>query len=178
MGAGGVTANKIAVGDQKRTLGRHPSGLRCARPEQQWLASQDSPWHVLSTDVLRASTQVANTNQSGFPGQWNLGLYGLLGNDTSNTFKDWNAVFIMYCDGSSFTSYREAPLNGLHYRGRKILDGVISELLLTHRMDAASEVILSGTSAGGMATYVHANLFRSVLPVSATMAAVPDAGYW
>jgi hypothetical protein len=104
-------------------------------------------------------------------------LYGLLGNDTANTFNDWNAVFIMYCDGSSLTSYREAPLGGLHYRGRPILDGVVNELLHTHGMKSATDVILSGTSAGGMATYTHAELFRALLP-SAKMVAIPDAGFW
>ena len=84
----------------------------------------------------------------------------------------------MYCDGSSFSSYRQDTYDGLHYKGRKILDGVLTELLTTHNMNAATDVILSGTSAGGMATYMHAELFYKALPSSTKMVAVPDAGFW
>ena len=44
-------------------------------------------------------------------------------------------------------------------------------------MKDAQEVILSGTSAGGLATYIHADYVASVLPQSAKFHALADAGY-
>ena len=44
-------------------------------------------------------------------------------------------------------------------------------------MKDAHEVILSGTSAGGIATYIHADYVASVLPQSAKFHAMADAGY-
>lgn len=125
---------------------------------------------------------VANTDQKNYPNQWNIGLYGLLGNDTKNVYENWTSVFVMYCDGSSFTSFRQnaVDVNGqlLWHRGRAILDAAIDDLLTVHGMDTATDVILSGTSAGGMATYVHAELFRERVSTAAKLAAVPDAGFW
>lgn len=39
-------------------------------------------------------------------------------------------------------------------------------------------MIISGTSAGGLATYIHSNKIRDVIPASAALRAVPDAGYF
>ena len=45
-------------------------------------------------------------------------------------------------------------------------------------MKHATAVIMSGTSAGGMTTYMHAARFRAALPASTKFVAVPDAGFF
>jgi hypothetical protein len=83
---------------------------------------------------------------------WNVGIYGLLGNDTANHFNDWTGVFVRYCDGSSYSSYRAEPVpyNGqqLFFRGHNILTAIVDELLTVWGLAQATDVILSGTSAG------------------------------
>ena len=44
-------------------------------------------------------------------------------------------------------------------------------------MKYAQEVILTGCSAGGLATYIHADYVATVLPKSAKFRAMADAGY-
>ena len=44
-------------------------------------------------------------------------------------------------------------------------------------MGKADEVILTGCSAGGLATYLHADYVASVIPQSAKFRAMADAGY-
>lgn len=113
-------------------------------------------------------------------------FYGLMdGNSTSvNPFGDWNFLWVPYCDGSSETSNREGPVpyNGtnLYFRGAAIVDAVFFEMERLHGLlTSATEVIVSGTSAGGMATFLSAGYIKSLLKnPSARVVAVPDAGFW
>ena len=47
---------------------------------------------------------------------------------------------------------------------------------MTKGLNKADEVILTGCSAGGLATYLHADYVASVIPKSAKYHAIPDAG--
>ena len=45
-------------------------------------------------------------------------------------FHNWNAVYVVYCDGGSFTGWARAPVRvnrtlSLHFHGAKIFDAVI-----------------------------------------------------
>lgn len=152
-----------------------------------WCSTESSCLSRSNTTLGSSSfwPPVANTDKEHFPGQWDIGLTGLLGNDTNNAFSNWTSVFVMYCDGSSFTSFREEPKEILSYgestklwfRGRATLEAVIEDLL-GRGMRQAPHVILSGTSAGGMAAFTHTELFRSKLSQDTHLVAVPDAGFW
>ena len=73
-----------------------------------------------------------------------------------------------YCDGGSFSGFRSGPVPApaprgsgkptvaLHFRGLRNFDATI-EWALTHGLDRASEVVLTGISAGGVAAMVHAD---------------------
>lgn len=114
------------------------------------------------------------------------GFYGLMSqNDTSiNPFGDWNFIWLAYCDGSSQLSDNSQPIlfNGtqLHMRGRALLDAHLAELEAEHGfLSTATEVIVSGTSAGGHSTYLHSSFIKSQLRApGARLVAVPDAGFW
>ena len=127
---------------------------------------------------------------------WNIGDFGLLDQDTSKNaeFADWTAVWMRYCDGSSFTSDREEPLlvdpskfncsghpcggdpKPIWFRGKAIFEALFEDLMTVQSMEMATDVILSGTSAGGVGTYIHADHVRTMLPPTTKFAAVPDAG--
>ena len=112
-------------------------------------------------------------------------VYGLMDNNASNPFgPDYNFVWIGYCDGSSETSDVSGPVAGpnnstLWFRGRAILDANLAELEASYGfLSTATEVIVSGTSAGGIATYLHASFIKSLVQKTARVVAVPDAGFF
>ena len=90
---------------------------------------------------------------------------GLMANDTVHNpvSSDWNKVLISYCDGGSFgganMNVTPAVSGGkpvdLHYRGFYNLNAVIDDLLANRGLASATDLILSGDSAGGLAVYWH-----------------------
>ena len=63
----------------------------------------------------------------------------------------------------------------LHFKGFLILQAILDSVM-TKGLNKADEVILTGCSAGGLATYLHADYVASVIPQSAKYHAIPDAG--
>lgn len=106
------------------------------------------------------------------------------GQDVGNPFGDWNFVWLAYCDGSSQTSDRADPWRvgnvTLHLRGRALLDGHLRELETRYEfLSKATDVIVSGTSAGGMSAYLHSSFVKTKLRAPGSrLVAVPDAGFW
>ena len=109
--------------------------------------------------------------------------WGLLSNATDNPFGDYHAIFVVYCDGSSFASSVDAPLptaaGAVLLRGLDNLLAVLAELEAAGGLlSNATHVVLTGTSAGGMAVYLHADRVRALLPAGVDFLGVPDAGYF
>ncbi|KAK2972784.1 hypothetical protein RJ640_026483 [Escallonia rubra] len=94
-------------------------------------------------------------------------------------FYNWNRIVVRYCDGSSFTGDVEEvdPAMKLYFRGARIFRAVMEELL-AQGMQNASNALLSGCSAGGLATILHCDNFRDLLPNSSRVKCVSDAGYF
>lgn len=96
---------------------------------------------------------------------------GLMMNDPAKNplSHDWNKVLIPYCDGGSFggnnesavaalapgSVHRAAGPVSLYFRGFRNLNAVIDDLVESHGLGQATAVLLSGDSAGGLATYWH-----------------------
>lgn len=98
---------------------------------------------------------------------------------------DWynaNAVFVGYCDGGSFSGHVDAPVdlgNGtqLYLRGRLVLDAILADL--QPRMGGATDVVVKGCSAGGLATFIHAerlDAFARAISGVERVAVLPGAG--
>ena len=116
----------------------------------------------------------------------------MVNNETMNPLAhDWNAVLLIYCDGASFLGARTEPARwnssvDLHFRGWHNLNAIMSDLERHHGFGAASDVIIGGDSAGGLATYLHIdymaerihgmNAARGVK--HASILGMPDSGYW
>ena len=83
-------------------------------------------------------------------------------------FCTWNRVVLVYCDGASFAGDAAAPdvVNGtaLYYRGYRNLRAVLADLAARHGLRKATQVLLTGASAGGLATVLHADQVRALLP--------------
>ncbi|XP_019165709.1 PREDICTED: pectin acetylesterase 8-like [Ipomoea nil] len=99
--------------------------------------------------------------------------------ETNSDFFNWNKVAITYCDGSSFTGDSQTTYNGtnLYFRGARIFDAVMQELL-QKGMGMAQNALLFGSSAGGIATTLHCDGFRNLLPHASRVKCLSDAGYF
>ncbi|CAH9064104.1 unnamed protein product [Cuscuta epithymum] len=95
-------------------------------------------------------------------------------------FYDWNRVFVRYCDASSWTSNSQAlTANGtkLYFKGKRIFRAVMKELL--HKgMKSAKSALLAGSSAGGVATTIYCDRFRSYFPSTSTVKCFSDGAYF
>lgn len=100
-----------------------------------------------------------------------------------------------YCDGFSFTGGTEEPYNytfstnenptragrtiTIHRRGHAILGAVIDDLI-DIGLSEASELVVGGCSAGGLAAYQHCDRIADEMAKhgSARVSCLPDAGYF
>ncbi|KAB2070471.1 hypothetical protein ES319_A08G157800v1 [Gossypium barbadense] len=94
-------------------------------------------------------------------------------------FYNWNRIKVRYCDGSSFTGDVAAvnPVANLHFRGARVWLAVMEDLL-SKGMRNAENAILSGCSAGGLASILHCDSFRALLPMGTKVKCISDAGYF
>lgn len=107
---------------------------------------------------------------------------GILSRDPSQNpdFYNWNKVKIRYCDGASFAGHRESEFNNgtkLFFRGQLIWRAIMDELF-SMGLSKAKEALLSGCSAGGLATLIHCDDFREILPKEANVKCLSDAGFF
>ncbi|KAL3356853.1 hypothetical protein AABB24_017492 [Solanum stoloniferum] len=106
-------------------------------------------------------------------------FFGILSSDPSQNpdFFDWNKVKIRYCDGGSFSGHPDSEFkNGTEFffRGQVIWEAVMDELL-SIGLSNAKKALLSGCSAGGLATLIHCDDFREILPKDANVKCLVDA---
>ncbi|XP_015089241.1 pectin acetylesterase 5-like [Solanum pennellii] len=109
-------------------------------------------------------------------------FFGILSSDPSQNpdFFDWNKVKIRYCDGGSFSGHPDSEFkNGteFYFRGQVIWEAVTDELL-SIGLSYAKKALLSGCSAGGLATLIHCDDFREILPKDANVKCLVDAGFF
>eukprot|EP01005_Ploeotia_sp_CARIB1_P000406 NODE_149_length_1336_cov_170.449132_g145_i0.p1 GENE.NODE_149_length_1336_cov_170.449132_g145_i0~~NODE_149_length_1336_cov_170.449132_g145_i0.p1 ORF type:complete len:386 (-),score=108.98 NODE_149_length_1336_cov_170.449132_g145_i0:118-1275(-) len=95
---------------------------------------------------------------------------------------NWNKIFIPYCDGGSFSgnnnTVTEYKGKKLYFRGHVNLNAVISWLVGNSPIESATDVVISGCSAGGLATYLHTDRWREILPSTTKVAGLPDSGFF
>jgi hypothetical protein len=151
------------------------------RSQMPWGSSSTWPRRVNASDLL-VSDGPQSTNCSVNP-----------------TFCDFNYIFVRYCDGNSFSGFRTEPLrysykssNGtlmeanLFFRGKHILNSVLEDVFLSgphsRFLAAATEFVVQGCSAGGLATYLHADDVRDWLlpraPFLEKFGSIPWSGFF
>ncbi|GER54743.1 pectinacetylesterase family protein, partial [Striga asiatica] len=94
-------------------------------------------------------------------------------------FYNWNRVYIVYCDGSSFLGDVEEvdPQTNVTYRGSRVFDAVIEDLF-AKGLNNAENVILSGSSAGALATILNCDTFSARLPNAKRVKCLSDSGFF
>jgi hypothetical protein len=90
--------------------------------------------------------------------------------------RNWNYIFIRYCDGWSFAGNVDKPQIAqktnktthkvtnvtVNIRGRAVLDAVIADLLEVRGMKAATNLVVGGCSVG--VSRIFNQRFRSIYP--------------
>ncbi|KAL3356214.1 hypothetical protein AABB24_017081 [Solanum stoloniferum] len=102
---------------------------------------------------------------------------GILSNKAEENpdFFNWNRVKVRYCDGASFTGDSENKDALLQFRGQRIWEAAMAELM-SKGMRNAQQALLSGCSAGGLASILHCDEFRTLFPSSTKVKCLSDAG--
>ncbi|CAH1434823.1 unnamed protein product [Lactuca virosa] len=106
-----------------------------------------------------------------------LAFTGILSNraEENPDFFNWNRVKVRYCDGASFTGDSEDRAHGLQFRGQKIWLAAMEELM-SKGMRYANQALLSGCSAGGLASILHCDEFRGLFRRRTKVKCFADAG--
>ena len=112
-----------------------------------------------------------------------LVLPGLLSNSAVENpdFYNFNQVVIPYCSSDLWSGNRAkgAGTGGFAFRGRTIFRAVIQDLKLRSsgaNLATAQQILLSGTSAGGVGVMVHLDWLAQQLP-QAKLRGINDAGW-
>lgn len=90
-------------------------------------------------------------------------------------FFNWNRVKLRYCDGASFTGDGEHKAAQLQFRGERIWLAAMEDLM-SKGMRFANQALLSGCSAGGLASILHCDEFRGLFPRTTKVKCLSDAG--
>ena len=96
---------------------------------------------------------------------------------------DWNHVLLMYCSGDIFaggtTSNATFASAGypFYFAGAAITAAAIADLVATQGMANATDVIVSGVSAGGIGSIINVDSFAAALP-NARVVGYPQAGWF
>ncbi|CAH9142700.1 unnamed protein product [Cuscuta epithymum] len=90
-------------------------------------------------------------------------------------FFNWNRVIVRYCDGGSFAGDADKldPVTKLYYRGGRIFNVVVKELM-AKGMSGAQNVLLAGGSSGGLGVMIHCDRFRGQFSKSVRVKCLAD----
>ena len=95
---------------------------------------------------------------------------------------NWNKVFLIYCDGGSFsgnnltkTIYNDTEI---FFRGFLNLQSYHRDLTEKYNFLSATDVVISGASAGGLATFIHLDWWKSQTGINTKVIGLPDSGFF
>eukprot|EP01084_Bolivina_argentea_P281692 482007_1 len=152
----------------------------CGGIETQLSACQDTCVHRSGTTLGSSAAYPAAANYDG----------GYMAtSQTQNPLAyNWNTIYVKYCDGASFSGNNDTTekVNAtltLHWRGFRILNGVFKELQANYNWNKATDVLISGCSAGGLTTWLHSqhiyDTYVAPLGIKPTnFLSMPDSGFF
>mmetsp|Transcript_22421 Transcript_22421/g.33555 ORF Transcript_22421/g.33555 Transcript_22421/m.33555 type:complete len:378 (+) Transcript_22421:58-1191(+) len=135
--------------------------------ENNWVIfHQGGGWCGSDTNCLRRSR-----GRFGSSNSWGPTYDESQGSEifSSPLFENYTIVFAMYCDGSSWTSDVDHPVivrnRPIYYRGHRLLEALIHNLVHVEGLKNATNVLYSGCSAGGLTALLHIDYIASRLSV-------------
>lgn len=104
----------------------------------------------------------------------------LSGDPSINPFASFTRVFVPYCSGDVHLGTRTAPVSPdfpFYFSGHHIVSAVITHLKEVTTLSTATSVLLSGSSAGGIGSFVNSDFVAAALP-NARVRAAPQGGWF
>lgn len=170
---------------------------------RKWiLFMQGGAWcHTPEECLARSKTPLGSTSGMPTSGPVSWEVSALMSRNTTENpyFSTWNYAYFTYCDGASFSGDVAEPVlvnstkvrslfvgavarslttTQLYFRGHRVLTQLVTLLLDAHGLNIATDVLLSGCSAGGLATYLHADYVATLLPPGVNFKAAPFSGFF
>jgi hypothetical protein len=115
-----------------------------------------------------------------------FGLDGILDPNPSNNpdFYDASMVEVLYCSSDEWSGAK-ASASAFHpqdpstwnFQGHAILNAVVADLKASHNLSAATDIMLTGQSSGGVGVFVNVNPIAKLAPSGARFVAFSDAGF-
>jgi hypothetical protein len=115
-----------------------------------------------------------------------LGLGGLLDSNPSNNpdFYDASTVEVLYCSSDEWSGAK-ASASAFHpedpttwnFQGHAIVNAVVADLKASHNLSAATDIMLTGQSSGGVGVFLNVNPIAKLVPSGARFAAFSDAAF-
>ena len=166
------------TGDGKNKFLFHfQGGGWCYNEEECYEAAvNNAPWPPSSTKALPEMMSYPREDVDGMG-------YLNYQKEKNPLLYNWNIVFVIYCDGGSFASDSETLVNGerLQFRGKNIRESVIKEVFKKHALAEASDIVISGCSAGGLAVLMGIDQMAKMIHESnkrANVKALVDSGFF
>eukprot|EP00164_Ancoracysta_twista_P007215 GFYU01010211.1.p1 GENE.GFYU01010211.1~~GFYU01010211.1.p1 ORF type:complete len:441 (+),score=117.53 GFYU01010211.1:173-1495(+) len=94
-------------------------------------------------------------------------------------FKDFNHVFLPYCSGDVYSGQRKhkMPIYDVYFAGHLKLKALLDRLKADFGLDHATDVLLTGNSAGGIGAFLNADFVADELHY-ANVKAAPQDGWF
>jgi hypothetical protein len=138
----------------------------------------------LTLDQTIADCYARSKTQLGSSKGWPETVTGdgyLSTNPATSDFANWTKIIIGYCDGSLHQGYRKEPISykgeKLYFRGSLITRSHFKWIMNRYpQFKNADQVIVTGSSAGGIATYLWTNYVRTLVTNTSNVISIPDSG--
>ncbi|KAA0173536.1 hypothetical protein FNF27_05031 [Cafeteria roenbergensis] len=176
----------------KTTLGKcldgTPSGFYLspsvtAAARTKWILNLEGGGECASKDRCLSQLNGPLGSSKYFSKTWRMNQF-LISRDskTNPATWDWNMVHLPYCTQDLWMGTRATPSNqsyGLSFAGHYVLDAVVTELLnLPNGLGQATEVILTGESAGGIGVTPNVDWLHDQLGSQVKVTGAPIAGLY
>eukprot|EP00117_Sycon_ciliatum_P025550 scpid91484/ scgid21183/ Protein notum homolog len=105
---------------------------------------------------------------------------GLLSNEQSENhgFYNWNRIYVPYCGGDLHSGQRTQPNEwNVYFSGHLTIVAIVKQLRVYGGIDNATDILVSGESAGGIGAFEHVDFFASEFP-KAHVRGTPQGGYY
>eukprot|EP00438_Fugacium_kawagutii_P030089 Skav228178 [mRNA] locus=scaffold3933:167264:168451:+ [translate_table: standard] len=152
----------------------------------KWYINHQGGGWCMSLDDCLARSKTDQGSSKKYPEEFTL-IGGYFSRDATQNplMHNWNMVFMRYCDGGSFSGNNETVTvyknQSLFFRGKRIREAIAKDLMEKRGLKDASDLMVSGGSAGGLATFLHADQWCDTLHTvnpSAKCVALPDSGFF
>jgi hypothetical protein len=127
----------------------------------------------------RSFTNLGSSND--YPVSQSFDVYPFLTPDSRiNPFHTWNRIFIPYCDGSVHIGSRLDPVQykdrDLYFRGSNNTLAHFAFLNKQFGLFSATNITITGTSAGGVSSYLWSNYVYEQSANPEGVLIIPDSG--